>query len=115
MANKFTKSVLERQAKEAKQPKTTAPEKTELQKPAEKKEPPVIIPAKEPAPLEISEKQSPIDLESLIGKSNSRKAKNKTFYLDTAVIEAIHKTAKSKNINDSKLVNDILKVILQVD
>ncbi len=39
-------------------------------------------------------------------------AKNKTFYLDAAVIDALHRAAVAQKVTDSKLVNDILRKIL---
>lgn len=40
------------------------------------------------------------------------KSKNKTYYLQEEVINAVVKTAKSKKVSESKVVNDLLKHIL---
>lgn len=52
------------------------------------------------------------DIGEYLRRDNQRLAKNKTFYLDSDVIEAIKTTAKSQNVTDSKLVNDILRRVL---
>ena len=70
-----------------------------------------------PAKKTVQKKQpskSLPDLSDFIIKESGRSAKNKTFYLDAAVIEAVHAAAEAQRITDSKLVNDILKKILQV-
>ena len=90
MANKFTKSVLERQAKEMRQHPVRAA------KPAGEGE--------TAAP--------PVDLTEFIVRDEGRMAKNKTFYLDAAVIDALHRAAVAQKVTDSKLVNDILRKIL---
>jgi len=53
-----------------------------------------------------------LDLSDLFDREAERKAKNKTFYLDDSVIQAIKKTASDYHVTESKLVNDILKKIL---
>jgi len=57
--------------------------------------------------------QSTFDLNSIIEK-NKKTSSNKTYYLEDKVIEAIKKIAKKQKISESKLVNDILKHILNV-
>lgn len=54
------------------------------------------------------------DLTDFIVRDTGRTAKNKTFYLDAAVIEAIHRCSLAQKVTDSKLVNDILRKILAV-
>lgn len=165
MANKFTKSVLERQAKEMKarsskpaeegiRPAAPAagavgaavePAPAEPQPPAQLERPEPIpavsgttpsadlpIPAEPAAPLPSPAPESPAgeggakpraarkaaaplpDLTAFIVRDEGRSAKNKTFYLDEAVIDALHRAAVAQKITDSKLVNDILKKILGV-
>lgn len=143
MSNKFTKSILERQEKERKaqlasqknhpapqagegSPAETAPLPTTLQQETEKNM--EQAQPREPIQNEVSASSSPAkktvqkkqpskslpDLSDFIIKESGRSAKNKTFYLDAAVIEAVHAAAEAQRITDSKLVNDILKKILQV-
>lgn len=127
MANKFQKSVLERLEQEAtrqkQQSKNKSPEKRpeEMIKaalPAPTAEPQVPVIHQEPeifAPQEHPKKQElqilP-DIGEYLRRDNQRLAKNKTFYLDSEVIEAIKATAKAQQVTDSKLVNDILRRVL---
>lgn len=134
MANKFTKSVLERQAKEAKDaklhthtaeisPSDPEPEVTDVvAAPVMKAEPKS---SNIQSPQKTSESSTPrrqpkttvsgqVDLSAFIIRDNERSAKNKTFYLDAAVIDAIKAAAAAQKVTDSKLVNDILKKILGV-
>lgn len=52
------------------------------------------------------------DLSEYIARTPKRMAKNKTFYLDVDVIEALKNAAKQQNITDSRLCNDILRTVL---
>lgn len=148
MANKFTKSVLERQAKERRQhpdeqaggERTTpaaqaqpiadpAPTPADLPdhsaaeakaattpqtRDAEAVQEPAVVPA-QPRPRTKSTKAAPaVDLTAFIVRDEGRSAKNKTFYLDAAVIDALHRAAVAQKVTDSKLVNDILKKLLGV-
>lgn len=65
----------------------------------------------EPDLMQNESQNNGFDLSSII-KKDERRAKNKTFYLDEDVIDAITKTAKKQKIAESKLVNDILKHVL---
>ena len=148
MANKFTKSVLERQAKEMRQhPARAAKPAGEGETPAQDapaagpaaqeapQEAPAAIPAEQPeaaaapatkaaeppaeqpAPRARAARQPrpaapPVDLTEFIVRDEGRMAKNKTFYLDAAVIDALHRAAVAQKVTDSKLVNDILRKIL---
>ncbi len=137
MANKFTKSVLERQAKEAKKEakdarlhsKTTAapslsaePNSSTVSESELKNAPKSSVTATAtvqappaPAPKRSRTKSSgQVDLSAFIIRNTERSAKNKTFYLDAAVIDAIKAAASAQKVTDSKLVNDILKTILGV-
>lgn len=167
MANKFTKSVLERQAKELQSQrsagkKTTAPEEPAVSAPKVEIEPPaetpvISVPApeiktaqpeepaakapvtdslvevetakkvdfSEPAPVTAPVKKAAaqpktepapvaMDISAFIIRDEGRSAKNKTFYLDEVVINALHRAAVAQKVTDSKLVNDILKKILNV-
>ena len=111
MANKFTKSILERQAKEAReqhQPSSASSstkEKIETNMPTSQQETP-------PTTKTTPELEPNFQLDQLLDTEEGRHAKNKTFYLDKAVIDAIHKEAKSRNMTDSKLINELLKKIL---
>ena len=148
MANKFTKSVLERQAKEMRQhparaatpagegetpvqeAPAAAPAAQEIPQaapaaiPAEQPEAAAAPapkaaepPAEQPAPRARAARQPrpaapPVDLTEFIVRDEGRMAKNKTFYLDAAVIDALHRAAVAQKVTDSKLVNDILRKIL---
>lgn len=138
MANKFTKSVLERQAKEMRQhparaakpagegetPAQEAPAAATAAIPAEQPEAAAAPapkaaepPAEQPAPRARAARQPrpaapPVDLTEFIVRDEGRMAKNKTFYLDAAVIDALHRAAVAQKVTDSKLVNDILRKIL---
>lgn len=91
MANKFQKSIQERQ-------KTTA-----NNEPATPRE---SYTAAETSPT------PQVDLSAWISTPPQRAAKNKTFYLDTDVISEIKRQAKKQGTTESKLINDILKNIL---
>ena len=147
MANKFTKSVLERQAKEMRQHPAraakpagegetpvqeaaavpaaqAAPQAAPAAIPAEQPEAAAAPapkaaepPAEQPAPRARAARQPrpaapPVDLTEFIVRDEGRMAKNKTFYLDAAVIDALHRAAVAQKVTDSKLVNDILRKIL---
>ncbi|MFR1111313.1 MAG: hypothetical protein ACLSDO_09305, partial [Anaerotruncus colihominis] len=90
---------------------------------AEHPEPPAADSgSREPQPLPAqpkarskSAKAAPaVDLTAFIVRDEGRSAKNKTFYLDAAVIDALHRAAVAQKVTDSKLVNDILKKLLGV-
>jgi len=64
-------------------------------------------------PIETQEKSAALpDLSEYLRLEPQRQAKNKTFYLDVDVIEAVKSAAKAQRITDSKLVCDILRHIL---
>lgn len=103
MNNKFTKSVLERQAKEAKLTGTSTTTNHDAKdETCENKEQLTL------------KKDTELTLDTFLLPEISRNAKNKTFYLDESVINALHKNAIERKTTDSKLVNDILKKILGV-
>lgn len=101
---------------------TPAPvKKKETAVPSVSKAPPVqpsAPPIQEPpanftpeAPKAIPQ-ELPSTLEAYIVRDGGRKAKNKTFYLDGAVIQAVKRAAAVQRVTESKLVNDILKKVL---
>lgn len=119
MENKFTKGILERQEREYKKQKTTVPQNIQptmssfdntraTEKPQTKNKKQTMLQEKQQLPA----MDLPDGLEAYIVRENRRKAKNKTFYLDETVIQAIQKSASTQHITESKLVNDILKKIL---
>ncbi len=56
---------------------------------------------------------SPVpDLSEFLKGEEGRRGRNKTFYLDEAVIQALKEAASSRNVTESRLVNSILKKIL---
>jgi len=136
MANKFQKSVLERKKIEdelrLKEHLAPAVQEqaalTESQPPAAPEQPiaeeiAVQPPApaqtgelppapNQPKPPKPQEKGADIDLSAFLMPQNQRKAKNKCFYLDDDVINAIKTQSAKRKITESKLVNDILKSVL---
>ena len=135
MANKFQKSVLERLEQEAVRQKENVKEKND---PGQTEAPAVPGDASEPevktirieeapqkqAPSSETEPEAPAgavelralpDVSGYLRRDTQRLAKNKTFYLDAELIEAIKATAKSQNVTDSKLVNDILRRVLGLE
>ncbi len=114
MANKFTKSILERQAKEAREHQQaqnnnpTQPQDVSKESPEKLQQ----TPSAETPKKKIDPPPSSFQLDQILDIEEGRAAKNKTFYLDQAVIDAIHKTAKARCMTDSKLVNEILKKLL---
>jgi len=95
MANKFQQSIQERQqAEEKRRQQQVTPPREE-----------VIAP-------EFPEPEA--DISAWLRHEPQRMAKNKTFYLDEEVIEAVKRTAKSQGVTDSRLVNDILRRILHL-
>lgn len=65
-------------------------------------------------PVQPDQDFSAADISRYIRREPQRMAKNKTFYLDGDVIDAIKKTARTQKITDSKLVNDILRQVLGI-
>lgn len=118
--NKFTKSVLERLEQEQQKQKTAppvqAPVKQEPTPAAEPKSKKKTVTKKEPAakptPLVEPERPGVPDLSAFLPQSPERVAKNKTFYLDEEVIDALHQAAKSQKMTDSRLANEILRTVL---
>lgn len=127
--NKFTQSVMERleqdakRQKEREQKQTKQPEKAEV-----KAEKPLLEVKKEVKTEKVEQKKVPVkkkataksktevpDLSDFINKTPQRVAKNKTFYLDESVINALSVAAKEQNTTDSRLCNDILKTVLGVE
>ena len=121
MANKFQKSVLERleleQSKNA-QIQTEASEKKKWDadrvqsKPKSK-----TVPMKETTmqiEATISANAEKNVIQQYLDLSPARRARNKTFYLDIEVIEAIRKEAAHAGVADSKLVNDILRSLFEI-
>ncbi len=92
MENKFTKCVSnhKKQEVDAPKPKTTQE-------------------------IPIKEENSSLALSDYMILETERKAKNKTFYLDGAVIQALKRAAVTQHVTESKLVNSILKKILLSD
>jgi hypothetical protein len=115
MANKFSKSIMERLEQE-----------TYQQEKAEKKDvmiipdiPPIAIPVIEnTAPIIQNPKKEPKaiapDLSSYLRNDIRRQAKNKTFYLDEDLLGTLKQAAKQQGVAESRLVNDILRKVLNI-
>ncbi len=58
--------------------------------------------------------ESSIDLSALFEKEDEKKASNKTYYLEQSVIDAVKQNAKKQKVSESKLVNNILKHVLNI-
>lgn len=122
MANKFQKSVLERLEEEAKRQsvnkkKAIPVEPVVSEEPVSMSEEEHTIPEEETIDLikeEVPSEREPFipDISQFIRHETQRVAKNKTFYLDSDVIDSIKITAKKQHTTDSKLVNDILRKVL---
>lgn len=94
----------------------------------EKVEKKAAKPKKKATPTAVKEEQTPTsieeegnnqkteaplpDLSQFISPQAERVAKNKTFYLDQEVIDALHQAAKAQNMTDSRLCNEILRGVL---
>jgi hypothetical protein len=116
MANKFQKSVMERIEQEtARRSKLSQGEGNAE---AQQNIPPVlpnqVIPLKEKIIDGMTEQPMsvPSTLDDYLRREPQRLAKNKTFYLDMDLIEAIRLAARREGVTDSKLANDILRHVL---
>lgn len=109
MANKFTKSILERQEKERK----TSPDIHGSLQPAPQEANQPQIPPEQPPVIKKEEPKKQIgNLSQYLTPKKQRQARNKTYYLDEAVILAVKCTAEAEHVTESKLVNDILSKLL---
>lgn len=90
MANKFTKSIQERQEKE----RRTSP----------------AAPAPEAAP--VTAHLTPADIPAVLGREKPRRATNKSYYLDEEVIAAVKHAAEAQHATESRFLNSILKALL---
>lgn len=95
MANKFTRSVQERQEKEE-----------------QRRQQDFSLQQQESNSANSIKPDKDNYLSAFLDKKQRRTAKNKTFYLDEAVIYAIKKNAEKEMVTESKLVNDILRKVL---
>lgn len=127
MANKFQKSVFERLEQESSRQKKIQPspikdaagsnpdsEQTTMPVNVEKAMPERSPNAKDNS-ISAGVERLPADIGAFLRPVLQRQAKNKTFYLDGDVIIAIKTTAKAQGVTDSKLVNDILRRVLDVE
>lgn len=117
MSNKFQKSVLERLEQEARQSKGEQKAPIEALRQVKTNEPskPVPIQARREEPLPEAPQPniaSQADLSAYLRLEPARQAKNKTFYLDLEIIEAIKAAAKVQGVTDSKIAGDILRYVL---
>lgn len=113
MANKFQKSIQERLEQEVARKKN---EPSAPAKPAANGSQPIAATKQEAVPEVPHEAEPPVpapaDVSVYLRREPQRVAKNKTFYLDGEVIDAIKSTARAQQVTDSKLVNDILRRVL---
>lgn len=108
MPNKFQKSVLERQKTEAERqgkPLDTPP-------PPEDEAPQAPLQPETKAAAEPVAPAAMLDVAAILRPQVSRSAKNKTFYLDSELVEAIKSVAAAQKVTESRLVNDILRAVL---
>jgi hypothetical protein len=126
MANKFQKSVLERleaeenrrkAAEKADKPETESmPEENAVpqeEETAPERQPEAVEAKAAPSILErLAEASAPVApgaIGAYISHDDQRVAKNKTFYLDVAVIDAVKRISQEQQITESRLVNNILR------
>lgn len=114
MANKFQKSVMERLEQEAVRQKKNTGKKGPVITAASGAEAKKTVAEKQRATETQATKADTVDLGQYLRHEPQRLAKNKTFYLDDDVIEAIKRNARVQGVTDSKLVNGILSNVLQV-
>ncbi len=100
MKNKFTKCIAEqgerKTARQSRTPDAEERQEEQMEKKASSKNP----------------DQARQDISSEIGallQSETRKAKNKTFYLDMEVAQAVSQFAKENGVTESRLVNMLLR------
>jgi hypothetical protein len=113
MANKFQKSVLERLEAEESRRKSAeklnaAPLPEEHIAPQETEGTPESTEMIAPLPVTVKLPEAPI-IGDYISHDTHRVAKNKTFYLDTAVVDAVKRISREQQVTESRLVNDILR------
>jgi hypothetical protein len=101
MANKFQKSVLDRL--EAEEKRRTASVTSEIS-PQEAEN--AAAQAFTPIPVEG---EAPANIHAYLTRDTQRVAKNKTFYLDIAVVDAVKRISHEQKVTESRLVNDILR------
>ena len=113
MANKFQQGALQRLQQEQENNKKTPNHSAKQAEEYDKSEPESRAKPAE-AEKEIRHIDSVPDLTDFLEIEPRREAKNKTFYLDVEVIEAISAAARKQNVADSKLVNDVLRRVLGI-
>jgi hypothetical protein len=96
MANKFQKSVLERLEAEEKRRKSAPPLEATLQ-------------GVQGNPEKTVTPANPPDIRDYLMHDSQRVAKNKTFYLDAAVVDEVKRISREQKVTESRLVNDILR------
>lgn len=76
------------------------------------------IPEEEFIEKEITNETQDVDIDysviDMIEIKDNKKAKNKTYYLEESVIKAVVQISKKKKMSESKVVNNILKHILNI-
>lgn len=109
MSNKFTQSVLQRlEQEQPSKPNSKPQNKIITNKPEEKAY------QKLPEKGGMHEDSFLPDVTEYLRIEPQRIAKNKTFYLDVEVIDALCAAARRQTVTDSKLCNDILRRVLGI-
>ena len=106
--NKFTRSIQERQAA------LDAQQLSEVEVESVYQMLGIPLPDMSDVKEDVPFVEPDISLTALLSGVSSRRAKNKTFYLDQDVIDAVRIAAKSQGITESRLVNEVLRSILKV-
>lgn len=131
MPNKFQKSVLERQKTEAERRQSGVPQlfattEDQVQVSATAEDAceqdgsvavarPLLEASVQPvASVVLPPVKSASDISAFIRPRTARAAKNKTFYLDNELIQAIQDAAATQKVAESRLVNDILRSVLGI-
>ena len=121
MTNKFQKSVIERQKSEAARQAATLPAEKNQEIAQKVAAATALIIEQQSAPKqERKTKREPsvkttgfaADIASMLQVNIARNAKNKTFYLDSELIEAIKRAAQAQGVTESRLVNDVMRSVL---
>lgn len=110
--NKFQISVQQRLEQEQKvPPKAQTKTVKKAASAATEKKVDVSKPKNEPVQQPVSDLP---DISEFLQVEPQRVAKNKTFYLDEKVIDALSAAAKKQGVPESKLCNNILRRVLGV-
>lgn len=116
--NKFTKSVIQRLEQESLKKKDDKSVNQPIEKKADDQQKNIqanINKTINKANIKSKYSKTNLKLDDIISPMKEREAKNKTFYLDTEVIDVLQAQAKNLKMTDSKLANEIFRAVLNID